>query len=215
MLVTCTYVGTEETTLEGPDEDFEDMKSLFEDLNYYVIPLKNENAKKEEIIKTLEQLSGYLTGYDGPQENKVLIFAFSGHGSRDDHGNFLETHDLEKIYLPYDILPHYVDHPSAFKIPKLFFINACRGEQRLAVKVTMQRRVFRAPNYAVGNYLIAYATIDRHVAYDKWWMKKLVQTIRDQRRANSLSTILDNVARLIQEDLQPEYVSRLRGSFMF
>ena len=47
MLVTCTYVGTEEKPLEGPDQDFKDMKSLFEDLNYYVVPLKNENAKKE------------------------------------------------------------------------------------------------------------------------------------------------------------------------
>ena len=230
MLVTCDY-NYEESSLDavdGPNDDAKEMKTTFDELGYYVVQLKNETATKDEIDKVLWQLNAYLEKYDKQKENKVLIFAFSGHGKevekkvgmQDDKikvvmKEVLATYDGYPISVIDEILPHFVQHSNVFQIPKLFFINACRGEREIQLKAVLGGRKFpKTPNYTVGNYLIAYATIPDHVAYDKWWMNQLAVKIRS-RKYEPLSIILDDLAKEIKEELQPEYVSRLRGSFRF
>jgi hypothetical protein len=213
VLVTCNYgypgsIGE----VNGPNDDAEEMITTFDELGYFVHHLKNEKATRVSIEDSLQKLCRYLAKYDGRKEKKAIIFAFSGHGVRKDNKEFLNANDGERISLHDDIMPHFVGHQKIFQIPKLFFINACRGKKELQVKQCLAPS--KNLNYIVGNYLIAYATITDHVAYDTWWMKNLAIKIRADRYA-PLSVTLDDLAKDVKEDLQPEYVSRLRGSFRF
>ena len=135
VLVTCNYdyqgsIGK----VDGPNDDAEQMITTFNMLGYVVHHLKNEEATRVKIEDSLQKLYSYLAKYDGPKEKKAIIFAFFGHGKRDEKKEFLYANDGAIISLHDDIMPHFVGHQNIFQIPKLFFINACRGEKELQVK---------------------------------------------------------------------------------
>ena len=123
MLVTCSYKGT----LPGTEADRAEMERTFERLGYNVVQLRNEGATKSAIKTTLLQLSDYLSRYRGPTTDRALVFAFSGHGGR---GDKLVSRDTKSLSLMNDILRRFVEHLGMCRIPKLFFIDACRGSTK-------------------------------------------------------------------------------------
>ena len=219
--MTSDYQRSRQRYLSGTTSDGERMRDVLELLNIQVILLPNERARKRSVIGVLQQLSDYLNGI--PQDvniaNKVLIFAFAGHGDYHNHYDVKLTADDDKeLSLWREIMPPFVkNHPAhLFKVPKFFFIDACRGEERLTVADPNQNdaRAGQDTNVDVGNFLIAYSTIKGYISHDDGvtWMKELADKIR---AGGPITTILDELARDTRPDMQPEYISRLRGSYVF
>ena len=223
--MTSDYQRSRQDVLSGTTSDGEIMKEVLELLNIQVILLQNERARKRNVRGVLQQLSDHLNSIpeDANIANKVLIFAFAGHGDYHNHYDVKLTADNDKdLFLWKEIMPPFVeDHPAhIFKVPKLFFIDACRGGQRLPVADANQNtaRTKQDTHKDVGNFLIAYSTIRGYVSDDdNTWMKGLADKIR---AGGHITIILDDLARDIRPDpqfntMQPEYISRLHGSYKF
>ena len=225
MLVASNYKDNKNPKihLEEAVNDVQEMKKIFEkaEINYDVVPLLNKEANKDWILALVRQLSQYLKTYVSKPKNvvkikeKTLVFAFAGHG---DSNDMLHT-DEEKvtdILSLGDIMKYFVDHPDLQDIPKLFFIDACRGK-----RVISRDKPGPAPCYEVGNFLIARSTILDFCAYDtNSWMRKLAEKISEDS-SKHLALMLDEVTAEVRLNTaeenarQPEYVSRLWCSFKF
>ena len=128
ILVTCDYI---ESPTGGPitatNIDAYEMRKTFEYLNYVVHQLQNEEATLARILTLLKHVSHNLHKYSGPVDDKVIIFAFAG---KSDGSEKLITFDGQQLDFIDDIvtplMPEAVNH-----IPKLFFVDACRGSQCL------------------------------------------------------------------------------------
>ena len=222
------------TPLPETNVDAERMKETFEQFKYDIHQLRNKDATKPKLTTLLEQISRYLNQYSGGDVNedggkKVIIFAFSGHGtSRGKDEDQIKTQDGKLLSLMEEVVYPLVRR-SPVKIPKLFFIDACRGSDHLE-----RRRVTTAPpvsGSAAGtgkgpgvskgvrevetNYRIDYATIPGHKSYTDGvyksaWMPKLAYQLRE--RDDTYSNIIDLVNQEVgqQEGLQqPEIKGRL------
>ena len=220
IIVTSDYQRSRQRYLSGTTSDGERMRDVLELLNIQVILLQNERARKRDVERVLRQLSIHLNGIteNANIENKVLIFAFAGHGNYHHHYDVRLVADQDEyLSLWDDIMPPFVkNHPLClFKIPKLFFIDACRGNQPLPVAGAIGRPIQESQDTHkdVGNFLIAYSTIKGYISHDDdTWMKRLADKIR---AGGSITTILDELARDTRPDMQPEYISRLQGSYIF
>ena len=93
------------------------MRRTFEEFGYSIHQLQNERATENLIKDLLEDVSQSLGQYTG----KVIVFAFSGHGTNYDR---LLTNDGKLISLKKDIIDPILNY-SRTDIPKLFFIDAC------------------------------------------------------------------------------------------
>ena len=218
VVVASNYVGTKQGELKGAVNDAQEMQTTLQEHNLQVVPLLNHDANKSMVLDVLRQLSDHLSQYKGPKKNKVLVFAFSGHGKKDE---ILITHDEQELFLHGEVIKSFVNYEHLKEIPKLFFIDACRGNHEILRTKKGAGDYPSTPDYIVGNTLIARATIPEHCAYDGYgyWMRELAKKIKE--RDESLSTILDDLTGEVRSDakdkeaLQPEYVSRLWGSFRF
>ena len=116
---------------------------------------------------------------------------------------------LKEIWLP------LVTHKAVSDIPKLFFIDACRGTDRLKHKTkgesddsqkapdqkAVKEYVEKGFTEVDGNYRMDYATIPDHFAYtDSKWMILLARALRDDD--NSFQNIADEVKRSVHEDME-------------
>ena len=86
ILVTCDYEGTGIPPLSSTNGDADGMRKTFEQFDYDIRQLKNGAATEHAITALLKQASDYLSRCGGPKKNrdgekKVVIFAFSGHGT--------------------------------------------------------------------------------------------------------------------------------------
>jgi hypothetical protein len=88
ILVTCDYEANSTLkTLKGTNVDADEMRVTFEQFNYEIHQLRNGEATKNAITSLLSDISQrlieeYNAKVVGPR--KVIIFAFSGHGSEFD-----------------------------------------------------------------------------------------------------------------------------------
>ena len=211
ILVTCDYEGTTGvSSLSATNRDADEMKTTFEQFNYDIHQLKNGEATKCAVTTLLKQVSEYLGRYSGDitnkdGERKVIIFAFSGHGtscgtSRDQ----IQANDGELLNLMEEVRLPLVK--TAHKIPKLFFIDACRGSDHLREKGYMGVET---------NFRVDFATIPDHKAYtgayESRWMPVLARELR--KRDDTFSNIVDRVNEIVHKQdehlQQPESVSRL------
>jgi len=126
-------------------------------------------------------------------------------------------------------------------IPKLFFIDACRGDRKLSeeaivvprhgsssgkVQETLQKGGFDDTLHIPpeGNFLIAYSTMPHYQSYELkgeggLWMTSLAEKLRTS--SESIQDILSETNRDLMEMfqspdfrqsmMQPEYISRLHG----
>ena len=87
-----------------------------------------------ELRGLLKKISDYLKTYNGPVENKVIMFAFSGHGCRGGRYGKICANGGGQLDVDEEVLFPLTTPATVFDIPKLFFIDACRGSQTLAVE---------------------------------------------------------------------------------
>lgn len=176
------------------------MKATFTKFGYDIHQLQNENAKETEILKLLDDLYDYLKKYKGRLSNedgskKVIVFAFAGHGKEEESDKdsmAMVTYDNKYLSLKTHIMGRVgVGLTSVYKIPKLFFIDACRGPKTVAIKGT---RGFMENE---GNYRIDFATIPDHVSYESKWMPELAEKLREMMK-ESLQNVIAYVSKEIQ-----------------
>ena len=154
------------------------MRETFEQFGYDIKQLKNKEATVPAVTALVSQLSQYMKDYNGPVYNddggiKAIAFAFAGHGSNE---NVVRDNDNEDLFLR-NVVEPLVDPTSTGKkcpkIPKLFFIDACRGNE----VITVPRE--RAIDNIQGNFNIEYATIEGYKAYDDSWTPVLARELRE------------------------------------
>ena len=133
ILVTCTYKRARGLKpLPETAKDAKEMRKTFNYFNYRIHEL--QNPTKGEIKRFLRKISNYLKTYNGPVENKVIMFAFSGHGCSGGKYGKICTNGGGQLDVDEEVLFPLTTPATAFQIPKLFFIDACRGSETLAVE---------------------------------------------------------------------------------
>ncbi|ETO05944.1 hypothetical protein RFI_31453 [Reticulomyxa filosa] len=108
-------------------KDFENFKQLFEqELNYEMICNSSSNMTKDDVRDFMDgiilnfQLRKNTNKYDG------LILVICGHG---ENGNMLVTSDGKHVSIDEMRTSFNCDKMESFKdLPKIFIIDACRGE---------------------------------------------------------------------------------------
>ena len=240
LIITNDYSDAHElVTLTGTNEDGERMHQAFQQLKFATHWESNVSSSR------LEQLIYDATRYeyyDQLRNYKCIAFVFSGHGCKKEHiyMQFGETVNVvDSIVMPF--LPK-----SARKIgslPKLFFIDACRGRENIDPVVVprgsgkevepkaVERGVTEMQDSLVapeGNYLIAYSTMPEHKSYELLgkggiWMTTLAEKICTSH--DSIEDILATVSGEMMERYQaanqppmqqPERMSRLNKKlFLF
>ena len=168
------------------------MKEMFTQFEYDIHQLTSEQATFSNIKRLVRDVASYLRLYEGAavnrdKNNKVIIFAFSGHGAN----NQIETYDRQQLHL-HEIVKPLVnpDYAAVHPIPKLFFIDACRGR----VKDDMTGSI-------KGNYCIEYATLQNHRAAalgpGSAWMPVLADRFmrRDVSYQHVIAEVKEQVAK--------------------
>ena len=222
ILVTCDYEGTPGVqALSATNRDADEMKMTFEQFDYDIHQLKNGGATKRTVTALLKQASDFLSQYGGEIENKdgekkVIIFAFSGHGtSCGTSQDQIKTNDGELLYLMEEVRLPLATHEAVTEIPKLFFIDACRGSDYL-----QDKKKEKGYTGTETNFRIDYATIPDHKAYteayESTWMPVLARHLRE--RDEPFSTVVDRVNEKVHKQhkqgkqlQQPETLSRLNA----
>ena len=206
ILVTCDYWGTSNfTSIAGLRKDAEEMKKTFHYLHYVIHQL--HNPTKADMQALLLEISDDLQKNPLEKkvaENKVIIFAFSGRGSSENSADKIYANDGEVLDLMDEIVFPLTKHAGVFYVPKLFFIDACRGAQQLMYQ------------HVEGNYCIEYSTIPCHNSYitrdhGSVWMPKFAQALRenDDSFQNIVAYVKRGVCKKIGEKQQCESVNRL------
>ena len=179
---------------------------MFTQFDYDIHQLPSEQVTSSNIKQLVQQVENYLSSYNGAAINrdgnkKTIIFAFSGHGAE----NQIQTNDgelfpLQDIVRPL-VNPRFV---QAHPIPKLFFIDACRGNLRVDDTSLMAIK---------GNYSIEYATIEGQSAAaldpQSAWMPVLANTFRrqDETYHHVMAEVKQRVAK--EGYLQPQTIDNL------
>ena len=188
------------------------MRKTFDCLNYVVYQLKNEEAN---ILELVEKVSDDLKEYNGPvDDSKVIIFAFSGHGLKEYGSEMIFATDGGKIDLIEEIVIPLTKYKKVINIPKLFFIDACRGNKKIEWSGSMP------PTGSVKicgvNICMDYATMADYLSFssptESMWMPKLARALREQK--DSYQNISDRVKREVyigskEKKQQCESINRL------
>ena len=208
ILVTCDYKGTPgKTYLPGTVEDGKEMIETFKKLCF---PYRHlHNPKKEDIVGEVEEFSkNHLCKYKietDKDKEKVIIFAFSGHGCSKGQAEKIIANDGQELDIKDEIVRHLTKHVTVKDIPKLFFIDACRGGCRLSTPKGDEEESYfeKATSHAAGNIRFDYATIPHHVAHVKEsgsiWMVKFACALRTQE--DCLQVVAARVKKEVHDNL--------------
>ena len=164
----------EHDDLPGAEKDHGAMLHTFNELQFATVSILNR--PKCDITSAVEAAATLKY----PPHYKRIAFVFSGHGD----GDYIYTYE-DSIDLQYDIYRPLMPgvSPHLAEIPKLFFIDACRGAgMDRGVRIPdgeLVSRGGRAPS--LGNYLLAYSTLPRMKAFEKpsggYWSQHLANQL--------------------------------------
>ena len=137
--------------------------------------------------------------------DKVVIFAFSGHGCSKGQVEHIYTNDGETLDFKDEVVFPLTKHKH---VPKLFCMDACRGDHRLtkgsgATKAPDKVYFEKGVEHVEGNYHLAYATIPYHVSYmdtgGSMWMPRLARALRKSN--DSYQNIVETIQKEVNEQL--------------
>ena len=157
---------------------------------------------------------------------KVANFAFYGHGCSKGQIEHLYTTDGKTLQFSDEIVYPLTKHKGVKHVPKLFFIDTCRGGEVLTKgaaaapddQVAKSGKVYfeKGAQHVLGNYHIAYATIPHHESYvdssGSRWMAKLARALRKRNDSyqNIVAIVNDQVNREVcDQEQQCESIERL------
>ena len=159
------------TTLIGTIKDNTNMKNTFEELSFAVI-----NDHNVTYSKMLALISSVVSFKHYPSSYKRIVFAFSGHG-KDDYLLYTNDNEPTTIDTKY-ILEQFSEPPHLAEIPKLVFIDACRGDLPNPGRLVSKggKNISRIIP-AGGSWLVAYSTLPKQKSYEEqgkggMWMSR-------------------------------------------
>ena len=184
--------------LLGAGRDLARMREVFSKLKFVTICMLNATAKEiKDVVKAVAKFGSY------PESYRRIAFTFSGHGDESCIHTRSERVSLEDIVTP--LQPMHAPHLAS--IPKLFFIDACRGNQHdlgvMSRGATEQRR----PSY--GNTLVAHSTLVHCKAFEisksgGVWMKEVGEKLCTVRKS-VLDVLTEVNAQLMESYKHPNY----------
>ena len=221
ILVTCDYSpGDQVQELKGTNIDAEAMAETFKKRNFVIYRFQNKGcvngdekihpATKQNIKDCVREVQAELKAYHKEAENKVVIFAFSGHGTSKKFREYIYDNEGKALSVQDDLVRPLVTHRNkkADKIPILFLLDACRGPEKIkgaAAKGKKGPSDDQVEHYfggivdeVYGNYRIDFSTIPGHVSYcvpgeGSVWMPRLAKAMREQN--GSFPDIADEVKK--------------------
>ena len=169
----------------GADEDEKLLKGLFQELGFSVV-VKND-LTRERILETVRNFAG-----KDHSQFDAFVFAILSHGGEDDI--ILSSDEMIVGFRELMCLFTATHCPSLQAKPKLFFIDACRGESDAIPRSACPRE---------ADFLLAFATTPGHKAYQSsrgswftrvsfayinfWFRKLIVRLSIDTFKRNSKS----------------------------
>lgn len=169
--------------------DGKEMKRTF--THHKFVTHWRHNVTKRRHLKLMDDIikSDHPRSYN----YKCIVFVFSGHGAR----NILWSNDGEAVDLTRDVIQKFTCERQLVTIPKIFLIDACRVGEEVGQGSTM------------GNFLVAYATSERMVAWESdepprggVWLQRLARELRESR--DSVQGIVETVKQEVMKLKCPE-----------
>lgn len=174
-----------EKPLAGTRKDGERMRIAFSRLD--IANIWNHNVTRYQLRQLLEEVTQLGSC---PETYESISFVFSGHGNNEIFSLQDEcTIDIQEVFDAFS--PKKSPHIAA--IPKLFFIDACRGDKKIRPlrlparhrETSLRYELQPQPSTSLippeGNCLIAFCTLAPYTATDyengSEWMKILADTI--------------------------------------
>ena len=205
IIISNDYKYSKESSLEGPQKDGERMRIAFSRLK--IANIWRHNVTNYQLIDLLKEVAQVAAHF--PSKYESISFVFSGHGNENiivlQDDSTVNIHQIIDAFSPRKV-------PEIADIPKLFFIDACRGGKHirpLRVPARPRHRHEEQPQPSTfltppeGNFLIAYSTLAPYVAHDtsdgSVWMKILADTMC--KSTNHIEEVLTQV----RQDLHTHY----------
>lgn len=156
--------------LPGTTKDADAMIEAFTRLNFAVHPVKN--VTKEEMKIILNEVAS-IQAY--PKEYDCFAITFSGHGCSD---GVIVSSDEQYVSLE-EVIINPLNSPIIGAIPKLLFIDACRGNRELVNR--------GGPTVSVpSNMFVAYSTMKGYKSYEGMkggsWMQILAKELMTSKK---------------------------------
>ena len=180
--------------LPGVKKDLEAMKATFETLRFATFPLFNPTSERiKDAVKAAANFIKFPLCY------KRIAFVFAGHG---DEG-VIYTH-TGPVELGRDVYGPLQPRNARLlgNMPKLFFIDACRGsEDDEGVRIVSRGNDYRMSSF--GNNLMAYSTLQSMKCFERegggglWTQRVATQLCTDER---SILEVLTEVNRILEKD---------------
>ena len=126
-IITNDYAGAKHKELSGTHMDGERMKEAFEALKFDVCWKKNVNQNDiQQLWREINSLNFELV-----KHYNCMAFVFSGHGEPEGRDGKLIMQDDTKIDICKDFIAPVLPGNAKLigDIPKIFFIDACRGDE--------------------------------------------------------------------------------------
>ena len=217
IIISNDYIELKEIeSLTGTAVDAKHMMDTFTALNFATYYQKN--ISKEKLMDVVRSAASYG---EYPASYRRIIVVFSGHGTNEQvftqEGKRVEINDMLRPF-------HPERAPILGNIPKLFFIDACRGEKtNPGVYVSRGGELvstLQVPKQ--GNFLIAYSTMPEYQSYEVKgqggiWITALAKKLKEEN-----ASVLDILTKVNKEMVcefqrpgrgksmqQPELLSRL------
>ena len=170
------------------------------------------NCTAAQIIRIFEQMGRS----EYPPSYKCLAVVFSGHGEE----NVLFGSDGKIVKIEEEVIGPLQpsELPTMRTVPKLFFIDACRGEMTMipAVKSKGSPRA----GFEKGGYFVAYSTTRGYRSYTcgekSKWMPKIAHQLRSSDQ--SVQDIVAEIAKELRKDIKdmqcPEYMGSCQPVYL-
>jgi hypothetical protein len=210
----------------GSERDVERLSALFDELKYDVISYIDKTA--EEMRKSIRE----MVKYDYKNVGSLLVFIMS-HGVE---GKILAKNE-EEIYLTEFIDP-FKNVQSLKNKPKLFFVNACRGEGYVPIHdcvasdtLTSSDLNAAAKTPIEADFLFAYSTVANYYSIrnrtdGSWFIQILCGMIEQFKNTLDLGRILTRVNKGVADKearnkynqlvkMMSTFTSQLKKEFYF
>jgi len=181
--------------ISGHEEDKEQTKNCLENLGFIVTVHENKTAKETIDLLTKNAKADYSNA-------DCLLCVFSSHGNE---SGFV-ANDMQSIDLTSTILEIFPGNKSLIRKPKLFFINACRGD-----KIMQQAKSFLGTGTGPGpgsvastpeicDIMIYYSTLPKYVSFGNVTGSRFIQAFVEVfNEYGKKEQLMDMVTRINQK----------------
>lgn len=184
--------------LGGVNQDCQRAVEFFKNLKFDIVTLRE--ATYDDITGMIEAVRTLSDEDLECPEYKKLVFVFAGHG----HKKWkVTTNDNKDINVMDQIVDKLVKKDNLSSqilqfIPKLFFIDACRGAEKEKIRgraevVVDESGGIENPLLPLrGNYLLAYSTMEGFAAHDSpSWLQKVFEILEHREDRSLLDKLTD------------------------